>query len=122
MKIIRTDTAKTVLTISVGFLVLYLLFHLKWALTVSLIIGLTGILSDYLSKKVVFVWLKLSWILSLIVPNIILTVVFFLFLFPIAILSRIFGQKDTLKLRHTSGSLFKDYNKQFDKASFERPW
>jgi hypothetical protein len=119
---IKTDTAKTILTISIGFLVIYLFTKWQWAIIVSLIVGLIGVFSDYLSKKIVFLWVKLAWILSLIVPNILLSAVFFLLLFPLAVLSRVFGNKDILKLKRTSGSLFKDCNKHFEKVSFERPW
>ena len=119
---IKADTAKTILTISIGFLVIFLITEWQWAIVVSLIVGLIGVFSDYLSKKIVFLWLKLAWVLSLIVPNIILSAVFFLLLFPLAVLSRVFGHKDLLKLKPTSGSLFKDCNKQFEKSSFERPW
>lgn len=122
MKNPKSETTKTVLTITIGFLVIYLITKWKWTISVSLIIGLMGILSSYLSKKIDFFWIKLTWLLSVIVPNILLSVIFFLFLLPIAILSRIFGRKDPLSLKNTANSLFKNSNKKFDKDSFEKPW
>ncbi len=88
----------------------------------SFIVGALGLVSGYLAKKIDFLWMKLAWLLSLIVPNILLSVIFYLFLTPIAFLSRAFGDKNPLSLKNTKDSLFKESNKEFDKASFEKPW
>jgi hypothetical protein len=122
MKNFKTDPVKTVLTISVGFIVVYLLSKWRWALSVSLIVGLIGIFSPYLSRKVEFLWMKLTWLLSLILPNILLGIIFYLFLFPISLLSKLFRKKDILLLKNNYSTTFKETNKTFDKVSFEKPW
>jgi len=66
--------------------------------------------------------MKLAWVLSLIIPNILLSSIFFLFLFPIALLSRLFGKKDPLMLKNPEKSVFRNQEKKFDKSSFENPW
>jgi hypothetical protein len=103
-------------------LVVYMVFKQDWALKTSLVIGLAGLFSDYLAEKIDWLWMKLTWILSKIVPNILLSVVFYILLTPIAFFSRIFGEKNQLSLKNTSPSLFKSYDKVMDKASFEKPW
>lgn len=120
MTIQKNNAFRTVLTITVGFLVIFLITKMKWALMVSLGVGFTGILSTYLSEKIDFVWTKLAWLLSLIVPNIILSLIFFLFLFPVALLSRVFGKKDPLYLRNKTTSMFVDSTRTFDQNYFER--
>jgi ABC-type multidrug transport system fused ATPase/permease subunit len=122
MKMPKTEPVKTVLTISVGFIIVFLLTQWKWAIIVSLTVGIAGIISDYLSRMIDTIWMKLAKVLSYIVPNIILSLVFYLFLFPIATLSKLFGKKDTLRLKKTSESMFVVSNKNFDKNSFEKPW
>lgn len=122
MKQIKSNPVKTVLTISIGFLVVYVITKLTWALNVAVIVGLIGIFSGYLSRKIEFVWFKLTMILSLIVPNIILGLVFYLVLFPIAILSRLFGKKDQLMLNSGYHSMYKSSEKKFEKISFENTW
>lgn len=119
---IKSNPAKTVLTISVGFIIVFLVTRLNWALTVSLVVGLIGVLSDYLSNKIDYLWMKLTWILSLIVPNILLGIVFFLFLFPVSLLSKLFGRKDPLHLKNKSDTVYVTIDRQFDKDSFENPW
>jgi len=118
----KTDSSKsTILIISMGFLIFYLVFAWQWAVSVSLIVGVVGIISSYLSKKIEWVWMKLGDLLGLIMPKIILTIVFYLFLFPIALLYRIFN-KDTLMLSKKYNSYFIDVKKEIDKKSFENTW
>ena len=116
------DPVKTVLVITVGFAVLYWSFKIQWLLYTSLVVGAAGILSPFLAKQVDFLWMKLASLLSLIVPNILLSAIFFLFLTPVAFLSKWFGNKNLLTLKNTEKSMFKDQKKNFDKAFFEKPW
>ena len=122
MKKPESNPTKTALIISVGFIIIYLITEAKWALFVSLTAGLVGSFSDYLSRKLDFVWMKLGWLLGLIVPNIILGLVFYAFLFPISLISKLFGKTDHLSLRNTKETMFITTNKSFDKSSFEKPW
>jgi len=119
---IKSNPTKTVLTITVGFLVVYLISKWQWALSVAGIIGIAGLLSDFLAQKIEWVWMKLTWILSLIVPNILLTVLFFLFLFPIALLAKMSRNKNALQLKNPGESTWILQTKQFDRKSMENPW
>jgi len=121
-KQIKSNPTKTVLVIAVGFLIIYFFSGWKWALNVSLIVGVLGLLSDYLAEKIDYLWMKLTWVLSMIVPNILLSLIFYIFLTPIALLSKVFGEKNQLSLKNTQDSLFKDNTKPFDKTSFEKTW
>ncbi len=119
---IKSEPIKTMLTISMGFLVVYFIFRADWALFTSLGIGIIGIFSTYLSKLIEKLWFKLAWLLSLIIPNILLTSIFYCILFPIAMLQRILVRSDNLRLKNTSNSTFTTCNKEYDKKSFENPW
>lgn len=110
------------LAIAMGFLAVFLIFSWKWAAWVSLAVGLTGLLSPFLSQKIEFVWTKLGFVLSLVVPNVLLSIVFYLFLFPLATLSKLFGNKDPLILKNRPGSMYTKSDKTFDRESFEKPW
>ena len=122
MNRIKSDPTKAILTITVGFLIVYLISHWKWALSVSLIIGLIGVFSNYLSIKIEYLWMKLASLLSLIIPKILLSIVFYVFLFPIALLSKLFNNKDPLILKNKTDSTFINVNKEFEKDSFEKLW
>jgi len=121
-KKMKTDTSKsTILIISMGFLALYLLFSWQWAVIVSLIVGVVGIISSFLSKKIEWGWMKLAQFMGYIIPNILLSIVFFLFLFPISLFSKLFS-KDPLMLSEKYKTYFIDINKEIDKKSFEKIW
>jgi hypothetical protein len=122
MKKPNSNPVKTILAISLGLIVVYLITKKQWVLSVSFVVGLIGILSDFLSQKIDFVWMKISWLLSLIVPNIVLSLIFYLLLFPISLLAKLFGEKDTLRLKNNSKTNFIDFKGSFDKSSFERTW
>ncbi len=122
MKTTKNNPVKTVLIISVGFGIIFFLFDLKWALNTSLIVGVLGVISNNVCKAIDFLWMRLAKILSLIVPNILLSIIFYLLLFPIAILSKIFNAKYTLQLKNNSETVWLNKNTEFDKASFEKMW
>lgn len=118
----KTDTTKsTILIISMGFLILYLFFFWQWTVIVSIIVGVTGIISPFLSRKIEWGWMKLAQLMGYIIPNILLSIVFFLFLFPISILSKIF-RKDPLMLSKKYITYFIDINNEIDKKYFEKIW
>ncbi|MEM1318949.1 MAG: hypothetical protein AAGG75_01770 [Bacteroidota bacterium] len=118
----KSNPAQTVLTISVGFLVIYYFTRAEWALWVAMGIGIIGVFSTYLSKKMEWAWMKLAWLLSLIVPKILLSIVFFLFLSPIAWIAGLLRKTDPLMLKNKQDSTFTTSNKTFDKSSFGKPW
>jgi hypothetical protein len=116
----KNNPSKTVLTIVVGFLVVFLITEMKWALLTAIIVGLLGVLSDFISKQIDYLWGLLTKVLSYIVPNIILSLVFFVFLFPIATLSKLFGKKDPLKLKNKEDSVYVTHERSFTPESFEK--
>jgi hypothetical protein len=119
----KIDTSKsTILIICMGFLVIYLGLHVKWALYVSLGVGVLASASTFISQKIEWGWNMLSKVLGYIVPNILLSAIFFLFLFPIAVISRLFAKKDPLMLSGKYDSYFIDMNTQMDKKAFEKTW
>jgi hypothetical protein len=118
----KNDTSKsTILVISMGFLILHLTFSWQWAVFVSLIVGMIGILSPFLSRNIEWVWMGLAQLLGYIIPNILLTIVYFLFLFPISIFFRLVN-KDPLMLSKEYDSYFIDINKEIEKKDFEKMW
>jgi flagellar biosynthesis protein FlhB len=118
----QSNHLKSVLAITIGMIVLYLITHSIWAIYTGFLIGFLGLSSSYLAERIDFLWLKLSGLLSKIIPNILLAIIFFFILTPIAILYRIFGNKNPLNLKNTEISLFKEYNKSFERESFEKTW
>lgn len=122
MKAAKTEPIKTVLIISTGFGIIFLLFDLRWALYTSLFIGISGITSSKASQGIDYLWMKIAKVLSFIMPNIILSIVFYLFLFPIALMSKVFGSKSTFQMKNKNETLWLNKNTQVKKSSFEKMW
>jgi len=112
---------ETILTITVGFIVMHLIFKNNGFLYTALVIGICGILSAYLSEKITMLWFKIAELLGLVVPKIVLSIVYFLFLFPIALLARL-SKKDHLMLNNNKGSYFVDRVTPTEKGDFEKTW
>ena len=117
----KDNSKSTMLVISMGFLALHLIYSWQWAIYVSLVIGIIGIVSRSLSRKIAQAWMMLAKILGYIVPNILLSLIFFLFLFPISLLAKLF-KKDPLMLSREHSSYFVDIEKEMDKRDFEKIW
>lgn len=117
----KEKNLETILTISMGFIVLSFAFENQWMLYVATVVGLSGIFSNFLSSKISWAWYKLAEVLGMIIPKILLSIVFYLFLFPIALLSRI-GSKDPMKLKKGYQSYYTDRTTEFKKEDFEKTW
>ena len=94
---------KSQLVIVIGFLFLsYIfdvnyfretaLFDVTWLRNTALILGLIFTVSPTLSKAVLWFWGKLAHVLGWINTRIILSLVFYLFLLPIALLFKLFNR------------------------------
>lgn len=122
MSQMKSDPVKTMLTIAVGMMLMHMVFHLQWLLHAAFVIGLIGMFSERLSLLAEKLWMKLAHVLSLIVPRILLSAIFYLLLFPVALLSRLFGKGDPLMLNRQATTTYRTVNKQFDRAHFEKTW
>ena len=118
----KLKAKSTVLVIVVGFIIIYAYSKNYIFLRISIIIGLVGVISDSASLIIDKIWFKISYILGLIVPNILLGLIFYIILFPIALLSRIFKKDDPLMLSNNKESFFKNRIQKFKIISFEKPW
>jgi hypothetical protein len=114
--------AKTMLTLTVALLLAGLIRKWDWALKAAIVAGVAGILSDVISEKIDWAWMRLSRLLANIIPPLMLGLVFYVFIFPVSVLFRVITGKDPLLLRHSAGSTFRETRKEFDKPSFERTW
>ncbi|WP_436515253.1 hypothetical protein [Ekhidna sp. To15] len=122
MQGIKTEYHKTVLVIITGFLIMFWLWGYNWLLTSAIMIGALSILSTRFAKLIDYLWMKIAWVLGLIMPNVLLSLVFFIFLTPIALISRIFRKQNMLMLKGNQTSTFVSNKTEFTKGDFEKPW
>lgn len=120
---IKTDpeTPKTQLVIVTGLLVIAAIFQDETFAYLSLIIGVLSIAIKPIGDRIVWAWYKLAELLSKVMNPLILGVLYFLFITPIALLFRLFGN-DPLRLKDNKGSLFEIRDHTFKKEDLVNPW
>ena len=115
------DIYKNILIIVTGLLVLFYLSNAKAFLYSALIIALISSFFPILAGLINWLWMKFAFILGWVNSRILLSIVYFIFLTPIAFLSKIFS-KDPMKLRKQKESLFNTRNHTFQKKDLENTW
>ncbi|MCC6371089.1 MAG: hypothetical protein IT236_08805 [Bacteroidia bacterium] len=118
----RKDTLINAAIITGGFLLLYLNGRQVWTLYIAGTVASVSLLWPKGGEIIQWLWMKLAWLLGLIVPKIILTIVFFFILFPLSLLSKLFGKKYGLELNKNVSTTFKQQQKIFAKQNFLHPW
>lgn len=121
MEKLKTNTDKSILTIVIGLTLISIFLEVNELLYAAVIIGGASLVSVAVSKLIERVWMCLAIVLSYIVPNIILTLLFYLVLTPLAYLSRL-GNKNPLQIRNTEDSMFKDRVIEFQPTDFDKMW
>jgi hypothetical protein len=107
--------------ISLGLCVIYFIFPTTYLLLVAAVIAFTSLIPP-VGALVVKGWLALGQGLGWINSRIILTVIWYLFLTPIAFLYKLRG-KDPLQLKKgESGSHFVTRKHQYGPKDLENPW
>ncbi len=112
---------EAILVMVLGFLALYFIFGGIWWLRVALGIGIVSLVFPFLGSWIVKGWFKLAEGLGWVNSRILLSIIFFLILTPIALLSRVFN-KNSLKLKDDTDSVFKEINKTYTKKDLEKMW
>ena len=119
---IKSNPSLTVLTIIFGLLVFNYFLDNEIILYVCLFLSGIGVISYKSSVIIEKIWFKVSYLLSQIIPNILLSLIFFLFLTPIALLSKLFKSNTDFNSKNNQNTTFKTQNKSYTKESFERAW
>ncbi len=114
-------TDKTLSVISVFFILLYLLTGKILFLYISFGLLVTYNFIPKIDKSLSSLWLKLSYLLGTVNTKIILAIVWFLILTPLALIRR--PGKNLLRLKKPEiSSYWDERNIKFDKSSLEKGW
>ncbi len=114
------EVYSTIIVLALAAMLIEIVFKMQYADDVAL--GLLALAIFFYSgaKWVTIVWLKFAELLGSFNSKVLLSVLFFLFLVPIALLSRIF-RKDTLQRKRNvevKGSYFKQRNHKYQPDDF----
>lgn len=119
----RTKSLETTLAISGGLLIFYIVFKVLWLLYCAVGIILIGLFLKSLMQLISDGWMKFSEILGAVMSKVILSVVFFLVLTPIALIQRVIGKQTlVLKKPKTTGLYFDRGNHLYTSDDLKNPW
>lgn len=123
-KLTDADKAKAQLVIVTGLVVIYFIFKARypWILYVAAAIGILSIAIPVVGDLIVKGWFKIAEVLGAINGRILLSLIFFLILFPIAVLSRM-GRKNPLGLKsENTDSAFTERNHLYTAKDLAQVW
>ncbi len=119
----REKELETILVLCVALVIIFFVTQHKHYLTASVVLGLIGMFSKYLTSKISRAWLKLGEMIGAVMSRVILSAVFFLFLFPIALLSRLFSKSSSLQLKKSSAdSYYFTRNHKYAPKDLDNVW
>lgn len=114
---------KNILVIVVGMLVLSEVFKIRYFYFIGFLIGLLSIISPIIAIGIDWVWGKLGGVLGWVNSKILLTVLYFVILLPIAFIRKFFD-KNLLQLGNpkSKNSLYIERNYKYDKKDLADTW
>ena len=126
MKLISIKITQTLLVLSLAFVAVHLfvvqdISNLYFLYVAIVFIVLALFPQFFLSGFIAKVWLKFGEAMSWVMSKIILTLLFYLFVFPISSLYRLFS-KDLMMIKKRKDTYFKERNHLFEKKDIENPW
>jgi Saxitoxin biosynthesis operon protein SxtJ len=118
----REKKLESILVITLGMVVLYLLFKSLVFLVVALVLGVLSLSSDLLLTKIIWAWNRLASFLGYLNGTILLSAVYYLVLCPIAYFYRL-RHPDALQLKKKStGTYFTTRNHTYTAKDLENMW
>lgn len=123
----RQKHLETILVLVLALGIFYWFSHVKrpelgkWLLLSALILGLIGVFIPFLADKIHWAWMKLAHVMGWVMSKVILTLVFFVFLLPMALIVRAMG-KGNVKVKAGGTSYYKTRDFLYNKESLEQVW
>lgn len=127
------DRYQSLLVIVVGFLVLYFIFQKNYDwyffefkrnyfLYAALTIGVSSLMFDSVADIILKGWMKIAEVLGFINTRILMSLVFFIFLTPFALLQRVLSRKNFLSLKDSDSTVFHTRDHEYKPEDFDNIW
>jgi hypothetical protein len=113
---------RTLVVLAAGMLVLFFVFHKPWLAWISLAVLVVAAFSDWLAEKVAWLWLKLAEVLGKINSRVLLSLIFFIFLTPLALVRKIFVRNALDVARPTGTTLYHTRNHRYTANDLKNPF
>lgn len=119
----RLAISKTISVLTLAVLIAYVIFSVQWLLWIALLLTLGNVFESRFTIALALYWMKFAAVLGAFNSRVILTVIFYLILTPLAFVYRIFNRPLVDHFRvNKRQSYFEDINKTYTPADFEKTW
>lgn len=120
----RTETIHTLSVLALAALLLHFIFGAEWLAWLAAGLLLSGASDNAVGRRIASAWLGFAGRLGRFNTRLLLFLVYWLVLTPVALAYRMFGGGDSAHFRKDpGGSLFSDIEGDpCSKESFEKPW
>ncbi len=124
----RKKVLETILVLVLALIVVYWFIHdsspqtARWMLVASFVLGFIGLFIPALAGLIHNGWMKLAEAMGFVMSKVLLTLIFAIFVIPLAFMSRVFGKRNVIKLKKGSPSYFVERNYTYTKESMENVW
>jgi hypothetical protein len=118
----KEKNQETILAIVLGLLVIGFLTKINILNIISISLIIVSLFFNSIAGYITWVWLKFSHMMGWVMSKVLLSVIFYLFLFPIALLARLF-KKDDLQLKKTTHQTYYSVrNHMYIGEDLKNPW
>ncbi len=108
------------LVIAAGLIVVAIITKENAYLYVAISLSILSSLSDFIAKYISFAWQGIGMVLGFFISKILLTIIFYLFLFPISLLQKLFSRKRSISnKKEDTYWIIKEEEKEI---CFTKPW
>ncbi len=107
------------LVITGGLVIIGFLKEIQILYYVAAGIAIISALIPFIAKIISYLWQGLGKALGFVVSKILLSAIFYLFLFPISLLQKLFSRKRSIIRKHNHTYWIKKEKKEID---FSKPW
>jgi len=119
----RIAVFKTINVLSLALLICYLLFSAQWLLWLACLLIMGNAFESRITTWIAKYWMKFAHFLGNINSKVLLSIIFFVVLTPVAFAYRQFNKGMVKHFKtNTSKSYFDDIQKTYHKEDFERLW
>ncbi len=117
----REKNLETCLVLATASLVFFLIYKLSWLLFFAFSFGIIGLFFNKLAGWINWGWHKIADAMGFLMSRVLLTIVFFVVLIPVALIYRIFN-KDPLQLKRKSNSYWNLREHEYAAKDLENIW
>ncbi len=121
-KIDPIEKIKALLVIVTGLVILFFIFKGKGFLYAAAIIGVASLAIPIAGDGIIWLWFKIAEVLGWINSRILLSLIFYIFLFPIALLARAATKSKMHLKRVKDNSVYDTRNHKYTGKDLENIW